>query len=290
DATAWLLFKTDTCKHLFMLETPNPYDIDLVRLYYLAKLQVDFLNISVSEKKKYKSGLLKEIKQYCRLNIVNFKKHLFGPVPLVIRPEDHLYHKFLPYALLHIEIEKIRFFLNHHKRMHKGDYLISGNSFVDHIELKVCGEIERLSVVDTKERLLEILEWVEQKRTKKGKVKKLLWVSPEKCNLQKLSERLFYFGFTEGEQEFRQIFTENRQIRWLKSIEELAYLFYYLRSKEYIRPQNTVGYLKHLEYIFAHLEIRKVDRYGLNGVLIRMKKKNQEMKERIEDLVNSCLT
>jgi hypothetical protein len=291
NATLYTVLNTEYRNHEtpYMLNTPNPYDIDLVRLYYLAKFQVDFLNISVAEKKEYRSALLREIKQYCRLNLANFKKHLFGPVPLVIKPGDHLYHKFLPYALLHIEIDKIRFFLNHHKRMHKGDYLIPKNGFVDHIELKVCDEVEKLSVVDTKERILEILEWVEQNRTKKGKIKKLIWSAPEKCDLDKLSERLFYLGFTEEQQEFKKIFTENKQIRWLKSIEELAYLFYYLKSKEFIRSVNTIGYLKHLEYIFDHLNIRDIDRYGLNGILIRMKQKNEEMKEEIEKIVDSCM-
>ena len=69
-----------------MLQAPNPYDIDLVRLYYLAKYQVDFLNIPVEEKTKYKMVLLRNIKQYCRLNLANFKQHLYGPVPLVICP------------------------------------------------------------------------------------------------------------------------------------------------------------------------------------------------------------
>jgi hypothetical protein len=272
-----------------MLNAPNPYDIDLVRLYYLAKYQVDFLNIPIIEKKKYKTTLLKDIKQYCRLNMANFKLHLFGPVPLVIRPGEHLYHKFLPYALLHIEVDKIAFFLNHHKRMHKGDYLIPRNGFVDHISFKVYDEVEKLSVIDTKERLLAVREWVEENRSKKGKVRKLVWIGAEKYDLERLSEKLFYSGYTEEQEEFKKIFMENKQIKWLKSIEELAYLFYFLKSKNIIRPFNTIGYLRHLEYIFEHMNIANTDSYGLNGVLIRMKYKNHQMKTEIEELVNSCL-
>ncbi|MCW3071845.1 MAG: hypothetical protein JWO44_1735 [Bacteroidetes bacterium] len=272
-----------------MLNAPNPYDIDLVRLYYLAKYQVDFLNIPATEKIKYKNTLLRNVKQFCRLSSSNFKQHLFGPVPLVIRSGDHLYHQFLPFALLHMDLDKIRFFLNHQLRMHKGNYLIPRDGFAAYIERDVCRQIEKLSLIDTKERLQEIREWLEFNRTKQPKEKKLVWTDPTKYDLDKLSEKLYCLGFMEGPEDFKNIFTRNKKTKWLKSIEELAYLFYYLKHRGIIRPEATRGYLRHLEYIFDHLAILQNDGYGLNGVLIRMKGRRHFMKMEIEELVNNAL-
>jgi hypothetical protein len=173
--------------------------------------------------------------------------------------------------------------------MHKGDYLIPKNGFVDHIELKVCDEVERLSVVDTKERIVAIREWIKQNRFKNGKVKRLVWTDPEKYDLDRLSEKLFYSGYTEEHKEFKKIFVENKKIKWLRSVEELAYLFYFLRSKDIISPINTIGYLKHVEYIFDHLDIKNTYTYDLNGLLIRIKNKHQEMKMEIETMIIECL-
>jgi len=272
-----------------MLNAPNPYDIDLVRLYHLAKYQVDFLNISAAEKLKYKNTLLRHIKQYCRLSSSNFKLHLFGPVPLVIRSGDHLYHQFLPYALLHMDLDKIRFFLNHHKRMHKGNYLIPRDGFADYIERDVCRQIEKLSLVDTKERLQEISDWLEFHRTQQPKQARLVWADHDKYDLEKLSEKLCCLGFMERPDDFKNIFVLNKKTKWLKSLEELAYLFYYLKCKGIIKPEATRGYLKHLEYIFDHLHIRLTDRYGLNGILIKMKGRRHFMKMEIEELVNNAV-
>ena len=269
-----------------MSHAPNPYDIDLVRLYYLAKYQVDYFNIPVTQKTKYKAELLKDIKQYCRLNSSNFKTHLFGPVPLVIKPEDHLYHKFLPFTLLHMDINKIAFFLNHHQRVHKGSYLIPQNKFVEYIESEVCGQIEKLSIIDTRERIQEIRKWIDFNKTKKPVEPHLEWIDPSKYDLDRLSETLFVAGYTNTPEDFKKIFSENKKTQWMKSIEELAYLFYYLKSNEMIKVVAIRGYLKHLEYIFDHLEIAKTERYGLNGVLIRIKGRSREMKAQIEGLVN----
>jgi hypothetical protein len=272
-----------------MLNAPNPYDIDLVRLYYLAKYQVDFLNIPPAEKTKYKSTLLKNIKQFCRLSTSNFKLHLFGPVPLVIRSGDHLYHQFLPFTLLHTDLDKIGFFLNHHRRMHKGNYLIPKDGFVEYVERDVCRQIEKLSLIDTKERIQKISEWVELSKTNKPKERKLVWTDFLKYDLDKLSEKLYFLGFTGAPEDFKKIFTQNRKTKWMKSLEELAWLFYYLKLKGVIRPEATRGYLKHLEYIFDHLDIREAHCYGLNGILIRMKGRQHFLKMEIEELVNSAL-
>ncbi len=149
----------------FSFET-HVYDVNVINSYHrIEKILKDGNNLKphltkTNKKKEYLDNLKKGIEIYCRFRNINFDFYFKSKIGLSIPSAEDYYQSGLALSLICCDLFRIRSFLQYQQEYYDG-----ADNFLDVVEFLVCDMIKNQSPIsDENERLIEIMQWVEEER------------------------------------------------------------------------------------------------------------------------------
>lgn len=274
-----------------MSEYKQPYDIDIVYLYFSLKSYVEKNKISNS--KEILNGFYDSIRLYCKNNNIDFEKKIKNQSFVLVSPNNRNYPNFLARQLSIMDIAKIKLFLNYQKSIFNPD-IFKVDSLATLVEHTVYDQIKWMSVYKTEFRINQIINWIENEKTKKKtkfiyNIEKLQWIG-ELNTLNQLSKELKNKGFTKKPTDFEKVFTKQIPIDWCKEPEYLTYLLHKLSisSNPQFSPCKKSKY-KLAEALFYDNRTNYRKKINLSNVLYnvttRQATKHRKLRERVESLL-----
>lgn len=147
---------------MFMsISKPNPYELDVIRLYNSINEFIAKTRVSEAKKSRYLFKIRSDIRHYCRLSCINYNIYFKQRKTLVIPSKHFLYFRFLPLAMAHLPADELHDFLDYQQRHYEGNMLAMRGEFKKYVRESLAEEVRGLSFADTENRVRTILSWVE---------------------------------------------------------------------------------------------------------------------------------
>ena len=280
------------------------YDLDLKSLLLNYEKGIGQVKLKNTDKppEYYIDQIKFSINHYCYNNGIVFDNE----VQIVLTPDvNDIYSYFLALSLIFYPKHKIRLYLNYHADKFCKEEK-SKKSFISIVEYILSTVVENSSPFDNSERLEIIMRWAEEKWMPKQKIKlikevaesnptepSLIW-NGNTSLLFKLSEQLYYKGYTNYELAFSNVFNHQEKILWKKKDETWVYLMYRLKMPPYSNLSTTTGvkpYLsigeKYFQFCDEPKEKTKKRNFSskLYNITRRENKKHQEMIASIDSIL-----
>lgn len=288
----------------FKSVTANEYDIDIVATYY--SLELLLKKHSTIHDGRNKLDYLQVIKDsfsyYCTVNDFDFEAHYEIKLPIVITYQSTIFISSLGLFLIVFDRNKIWNVLDFQLGKYTGE-----DDFVKTVEHQVYKFIKTNQPIVDDALLQSINNWVLHKRNNlpvqiekpqsvsSKKTPRLYWVGrkgvDKDMQLKEFSKKLYSKQYTNKPTDFEKIFTEHKQIGWQKTIEELAYLFWFLNKEGIIKSSPNRGFLKLVRHYFDDYCTLVVNKNGLKDIIYQMNTKqplrHENVKKSIEKLVEN---
>ncbi len=286
----------------------HTYDVNLTELYKLAKASYESGNIQDIDGRL--SRLSETIEFYCKetgVNPINFENGL----PIIVPSSHNLFPSFFGLLLAFCDSNDIELLLHHHQGHFKGNYYAEKDNFLGMVEFICRGTAIREAVFQTDKRADKITSWIVHERTKKQAHKldsvpdvihisqapvinsSLQWIGSS-TSLNKLSKELSAQGYTELPTDFEKVFTETKQIRWLREPELLAFLLHELykhpSGKQFKNDHGGKGYFKVADPYFYDYSGKVVKKFNLKDLSHNVNTRFPEKYSKIKEKVGFMLT
>lgn len=288
------------------------YDLDLksLLLNYEKGIRQVILKNTDKPPEYYIDQIKFSIDEYCHNNGIVFDNEVI----LLISPEaNDIYSYFLALSLIFYEEDTIRQFLNYQGRLfiekekpNEKSMETTQEKFINIVEFVLKNAIKISSPFDNSKRVNIIMRWAEDKGMPKQKIKlikevaesnpsepSLIW-NGNPSLLFKLSEELYYKGYTNYKLAFSNVFNHQEKILWKMKDEAWVYLMYRLKMAPYsnistsegVKPYLSIGE-KYFQFCDDPKEKTKKRNFSskLYNITKRKNKKHQEMIASIDSIL-----